>query len=69
MCVRAAGLEAPGPFVRGTHLNVAQIMLRVGLDGAPPWHPANGVCEDAAHSLPRSSFSFYRSFGRLIKTH
>lgn len=26
------GLEALGPFVRGTHLNVAQIMLRVGRD-------------------------------------
>lgn len=42
------GLEALGPFVRGTHLNVAQIMLWVGLDAAPPWHAANGVCEDAA---------------------
>lgn len=56
-------LEALGPFVRGTHLNVAQIMLWIGLDVAPLWHTANGVCEDTALSLPRSSFSFYHSFG------
>ena len=58
----AMGLEALGPFVRGTHLNVAQIMLWVGLDATPLWHTANGVCEDTALSLPRSSFSFDRSF-------
>lgn len=29
-------------------------MLRVGLDAAPPWHSANGVCEDMALSLLRA---------------
>lgn len=44
-------LEALGPFVRGTHLNVAQIMPWVGLDAALLWHTANGVCDDTALSL------------------
>lgn len=62
LCVM--GLEALGPFVSAFHLNVAQIMLWVGLDAAPPWQSANGVCEDTALSLLRFhllSFFFHLS--------
>lgn len=49
LCVM--GLEALGPFVRVFHLNASEIMVWVGLDAAPMWHSANGVCEDTALSL------------------
>lgn len=45
------GLEALGPFVSASHLNIEKLMLQVGLDAAPLWHCANGVCEDTGLSL------------------
>lgn len=57
------GLEALGPFVRVFHLNASEIMVWVGLDAAPMWHSANGVCEDTVlsllHSFPFTSCLFF----------
>lgn len=60
MCV--LGLEALGPFVRAFSLNTGNLMLQVGLDGAPLWHCANGVCEDTGVSLLHFPYLHLLSF-------
>lgn len=60
------GLEALGPFVSAFHLNAAQIMLWVGLDAAPLWQSANGVCEDTALSLLHSSLLLFYLLSFLL---
>ena len=66
VCVCVMGLEALGPFVSAFHLNVGQIMLRVGLDAVPQWHSANGVCEDTALSLLHSSLLLFLLLSFLL---